>query len=223
VALKGQLLERSVIVPVGSACMDGIYLRGSGVPLLLASPLPGWGGSMATPVLNELAYAAAHAKCSSLRLNYTGVGASEGDPPGSVGEAAEQLAQGVSFLTESADRAQVGVGGYLTGCFAALELARRDRRVDRVLLVAPTWEQIPEATLAGVACPILVVAASDEPGFDLALEEARVADARSARLEVLPLTRAFRRGLPSVARLVPPFLGADPPHADEIRPRVRLF
>ncbi len=69
-ALRGQLLERSVVIPCEGDCLDGIYLRGDLGALLVVSPLPDEGGSMASPVSNELAYAAARSGCASLRLDY---------------------------------------------------------------------------------------------------------------------------------------------------------
>ena len=93
-ALRGQLLERSVVIPCEGDCLDGIYLRGSLAGLLIAAPLPDEGGSMASPVSNELAYAAARSECASLRLDYRGVGGSEGSPPESLEDAASAHRRG---------------------------------------------------------------------------------------------------------------------------------
>jgi len=224
---KGQLLERPVVIPSAGLCLDGIYLRGAGAtPLLVASPLPGSGGSMASPIGNELAYAASHAGCASLRLDYAGVGASEGEPPEDVAGAAANLALGLDFLLETTRAEAAAAAGIGSGAFAALELARADERIDRLILVAPPWAEAPAGQLlpAELARPTLLVAAGDEPGFDYALEEERAA-ALHVRLEVLRATRSFREALAELARLVPPFLGAErPERPDELGGgRGRLF
>lgn len=214
---KGQLLERPVVIPREGACLDGIYLRGAGAtPLLVASPLPGSGGSMASPINNELAYAASHAGCASLRLDYAGVGASEGEPPRDPAAAAADLALGLDFLLETTGAAAAAVAGIGSGAFAALELARRDERIDRLILVAPPWTEAAPGQLLPLelARPTLLVAAGEEPDFDFALEEERSA-ALHVRLEVLPATRTFRAALAELARLVPPFLGAERPERPE--------
>ena len=76
---RGQLLERPVVIPMGELCLDGIYLRGDAPGLLVAAPTPGRGGSMVSPVCSELSYAAAYSGAASLRVDYRGVGGSEGE------------------------------------------------------------------------------------------------------------------------------------------------
>ena len=226
-ALKGQLLERLVVIPCGGPCLDGIYLRGDQGALLIASPLPSLeAGSMATPVSNELAYAAARSGCASLRLDYLGVGASEGEPPDGIEAAAAQLGEGLSFLLETAGLARCAVASYRSGAWAALALAQRDRRVDRLLLIAPDLTQPPPGapTLSEVRAPILIVAAGDEPGFDAGAARELVEVTPHARIEVWATGAHFRSELVRLARLVPPFLGVvDSQAKDEGRRRGKLF
>jgi len=210
VVTRGQLLERPVIVPAGGVCLDGIYLRGGAPGLLVASPLPAHGGSMASPIGAELAYAAAYVGCASLRLDYRGVGASEGEPSSELATAVEDLAQGLEFLRESCRGEFVAVAGYHTGCWSALALAAASPRVDRLLLVAPERLGEPEGLPAydRVDAPVLVVLPGADPGLDLALETERADAAPNARIELLAgATRTFREALAALHRLVPPFLG----------------
>jgi len=230
VALRGQLLERSVVIPCEGDCLDGIYLRGTLGALLVASPLPDEGGSMASPVSNELAYAAARSECASLRLDYRGVGGSEGEPPETLADAARDLREGVSFLCESAGVPRVAVASYGSGAWAALQLASEDRRVDRLLLVAPDLQNRPPETpsLRYVDLPTLVVAAGDEPSFELGAFVTFVDEAPNAKLEVFAERRHFRGQLVRLARMVPPWLGVvdrerDPERDEGGRRRGRLF
>lgn len=226
-AVKGQLLERPVVIPHGGLCLDGIYLRGEEGALLIASPLPGVeGGSMASPVSNELAYAAARSGCASLRLDYLGVGASEGEAPSDVAAAADQLSEGLSFLLETTDRGRAALASYRSGAWAALELARRDRRVDRLLLIAPELSAPPPGAprLEDVAVSILIVTAGDDPDYPASLTRELVGRAPGTRLEVWACASHFRSELVRLARLVPPFLGVTDRQAkDEGRAPGRLF
>lgn len=228
-ALRGQLLERSVVIPCQGECLDGIYLRGTLAALLIAAPLPDEGGSMASPLSNELAYAAARSKCASLRLDYRGVGGSEGSPPETLAEAAAGLKEGVSFLAESVDLPRVAVASHGSGAWAALQLASEDRRVDRLLLIAPDLRNRPPETpeLRSLEIPILIVAAGDEPGFELGSYMTWVEAAPNAKLEVFSERRHLRSELVRLARLVPPWLGVEDlerdPDRHEGRRRGKLF
>lgn len=209
-----------MIPTADGACLDGIFLRGAAPALLVASPLPSSGGSMANPVGNELAYAAAHSGRASLRLDYRGVGASEGAVSDDLAELAGDLRLGAEFVLESATRGRLeepalALGAYGTGAWAALALAFADPRVDRLVLVAPppAAEEPPPGVpgYADVGVPVLVVQPADDPTLDLGLERERVEVARGARLELVPgETRALREGLGRLYRLLPPFLGAAP-------------
>jgi alpha/beta superfamily hydrolase len=213
VATEGQLLERAVVIPVGDVCLDGIYLRGGGPGLLIASALPGAGGSMAGPVAGELAYAAAFAGAASLRVDYRGVGGSEGEPATEVAPLVDDLREGVSFLCESTRSEGVVVAGLYSGAWAALALAREDPRVELVLLVCPRGSEAPDGAPAygDVSVPVSVVLPGADPDLDLGAETGLVDAAMNARMYLIPnVGRHFREGLRALADLVPPLLGRNP-------------
>ncbi|MCO5171870.1 MAG: alpha/beta hydrolase [Planctomycetes bacterium] len=225
---KGQLLERPVVIPGGEWCLDGIYLRGQAPGLLLASPLPGSGGSMANPLTNELAYAAAHAGRASLRMDYRGVAGSEGQPSDDLDAAVADLRLGLDFLLESTGAPRAAIAGVSTGCWAALAAAVADPRIDRVLLVAPPRRQGPPPgtpDYAALGRPLLVVVGELDPAADPAAELSLTAGGAHGRLKVLPgATAGLREALTDLAHLVAPFLGAERRHTDEDpRPRGKLF
>lgn len=212
-ATEGQLLERGVVIPVGDVCLDGIYLRGGGPGLLIASAIPGAGGSMAGPVAGELAYAAAFAGAASLRVDYRGVGGSEGEPSTDLDSQVADLKEGVSFLCESTRSEGAVVAGLYSGAWAALALAKADPRVELVLLICPRVGDAPEGAPAyqDLEVPVCVVQAGDDPELDLALETGLVDAAKNARMYLIPnVGRHFREGLKHLADLVPPLLGRDP-------------
>lgn len=210
---KGQLIERPVIVPTERGCLDGIYLRGDELPpLVIASPHPRLGGSMTSPVVNELAYAAARAGRASLRLDYRGVGASEGVLSDDLRDAAADVRAGIDHVLETTRAETIAIAGYSFGAWVALLVAKEDPRIDRVMVVSP-----PRAALevdgipsyADVEKPVIVVLGTEDELGSVAREQVLVAASRTARLHLLPGgNHALRAALVDLARLVPPFLGA---------------
>jgi alpha/beta superfamily hydrolase len=209
---KGQLLERPVIIPHAGSCMDGIFLRGEKVPpVLVASPHPELGGSMHSPVANEVAYAAARAGFASLRFDYRGVGASEGEVSGDPELAVGDLRAALDHLVESTNAPRVALAGYSFGAWVALLAAARDPRVDRLLLVAP-----PRAAFAGVpdyesvSIPVTVVVGDKDPIASPA-EEKTLADKANPRVRLVVLREAdhsLRSGLVELCRATERWLGA---------------
>ena len=182
----GQLLERPVLILAGEVCLDGIYLRGDGPGLLVASPLPGSGGSMTNPVGCELAYAAAYAGAASLRLDYQGVGASEGDQSDVLDALTSDLRAGLTFLVESArgePSAGAVVAGLYSGAAAALRLAGEDERVSGLLLLCPDYAALQQPpAYADLQVPVVEIQAGDDPLFNMGEVTERVDAARNARL-----------------------------------------
>src|SRR5581483_6072513 len=101
-------------------------------PLLVGSPHPKLGGSMQNGVVNELAYAAARCGRASLRFDYEGVGASEGEVSDDPERAAKDMKDALDHLLETTSAPTAAVAGYSFGCLPALLLAARDPRVDRL-------------------------------------------------------------------------------------------
>ena len=150
--------------------LEGVFQAGAGhvaCGVLLAPPHPLYGGSLESPVLSELAWAAAQAGCASLRFNWRGIGASAGTPSGETQDADADYGSALEHLAETVSGPLVA-GGYSFGAAAALRAARAGR-VERLLLVAP-----PPALVAPAA-----IAASGQPALVLVGEYDRIAPARA--------------------------------------------
>jgi len=210
----GQLLERPVLIPRPTPegrpiCLDGIYLRGAGPGLVVVPPLAGHGGNMHSPVINELAYSAAYGGLASLRFDFRGVGASEGEPSDDAEVALADAAAAVEFLQESTGSQELAVAGYGSGAWVALQLAST-LPVSRVLLVCPLD---PPAEVTPVEAPVLLVQASGELG-NVAVQRplADLLEPLAPLREVIDAEgRALREGLGHLARITRRFLGAEPP------------
>ena len=76
--------------PAEDGSLEGIFIAGaagSDLGAVVAPPHPLFGGSIESPVLNEIAYACTKAGIASLRFNWRGVGASTGVPSGDLADA----------------------------------------------------------------------------------------------------------------------------------------
>lgn len=134
--------ERMVAIPrpgAEGASLEGIFVRGapgneSGA--IVAPPHPLYGGSMESPVVNELAWACARCGMASLRFNWRGVGASSGAASGEAEDAAQDVAAARAHM-EATVPGPLVMAGYSFGAAAALQAAAGSSRVERLVLVAP--------------------------------------------------------------------------------------
>lgn len=193
-----------MVVPGGPAPIEGLFHRGARrPPLLIAPPHPG-AGSMESPIVAELAWAATRAGHPTLRLNYPGVGASGGAFSSEAALDATRLAAEHLALTTGAEA--VALAGLGFGAEVVVQLAAERVRAGLgpplVVLVAPQVG-IDLAGLRGAGVELLFVVAE---GDDAARREAlrgRAAELRDGRLAVIPgADPAFVRGLVELGRVV---------------------
>jgi alpha/beta superfamily hydrolase len=133
--------ERSVPIQVagGGPALEGLYVAVADPEAggaVIAPPHPLYGGSMDSPVLNELAHACDRAGIASLRFNWRGVGASAGDPSGEADDADADYGAGLEQIRETVPGPLVACG-YSFGAATAVRCAAREPRVTRRVLVAP--------------------------------------------------------------------------------------
>lgn len=222
--LKGQFLERSVVVRSGAFSLDGLFHRGTREPpCLIASPHPALGGSMVAPVVAELAWALTRAGHPTLRFDYRGVGSSQGKSrlaAGSLEKGGERLGQ-TALEDERADlfaaaeqlRASAGRSapspqegicavGYSFGAAVVLSAAQ-DPRIASIILVAPPTALFDFSALLLVQKPVLVLCAHQ----DSLCERSALPLGPGAHLEVIAHSdHWFRRGLTEVGRAAAAFL-----------------
>jgi alpha/beta superfamily hydrolase len=207
-------IEKMVTIPGqgGGPTLDGIFLpaeregpRDGGA--VVAPPHPLYGGSMENPVVCELAYACARAGLPSLRFNWRGVGASEGEATGEAEAADADAVAALEHMAETAPGPLVACG-YSFGALAMARAARAQPRVRRLVLVAPPPPLAAAGLLAGFGGPVLaLVGARDRLAPPEAVERL-LAPARDARLVVLPeADHFFADGLAALGRAVREFLG----------------
>lgn len=187
------------------ASLEAIYVAaGPDAPkgAVVAPPHPLYGGSLESPVVNELAYACFKQGLDSLRFNWRGVGASSGEPSGEADDADEDYAAALDQLAETVPGKLVACG-YSFGAAAAVRVAARHPRVDRLILVAPPPALISPETIIATGKRVLAIAGGlDDLAPPSALETA-FSGAAQVELIVLPETdHFFARGLAELGRCV---------------------
>ena len=194
--------------------LEGIFQAGgAGSPhgAVIAPPHPLYGGSMDSPVVNEIAFASVRAGVAAVRFNWRGVGASSGVASGEARDADADYAAALAHVAETVP-GKVVACGYSFGAAAALRAARLHPRIGRVLLVAPPSPLLERGALRDLGRPTLVLTGSDDrlaPAAGLAAELEGVAH---ARLEVVKgADHFFVAGLAELSRLAQRWLSATNP------------
>jgi alpha/beta superfamily hydrolase len=184
--------------------LEGVFQAGhAGNPYgsVIAPPHPLYGGSMDSPVVNEVAWASARAGIAAVRFNWRGVGASAGVASGEARDADADYAAALAYVAETVP-GKVVACGYSFGAAAALRAARLHPRIGRVLLVAPPAPLLERGALRELGRPTLVVTGADDR---LAPPEALAAELEAlpnARLEVIPeADHFFMAGLAELSRI----------------------
>lgn len=172
--------------------MEGLYHRGAlRPPLLVLPPVPHEGGGMDHVVAAELAFASASSGHQSLRFNYRGVGASQGQRSSGTALYDDALAA-LELCEENAQGAQVFVASI--GSSDAVAVALCEKVPTRVCGLAFINPSITPTSLAAVTHP-----------WHAIVPQAELTEAwrNAAQVSVVPgADKSFQRHLPLVGKLV---------------------
>ena len=149
---------------------DGLLLEGRGyfppsasTAVVLCHPHPLYGGTLNNAIVVSVAkklLEQAPTSVAWLRLNYRGVGRSEGRYDAATREVLDVLAA-LTEIRYRSPKAKVGVMGYSFGAGVAYRAAVRDGGVDRICLVAPTLRMMRDQT-ADYRGPVQIIAAAND-------------------------------------------------------------
>jgi alpha/beta superfamily hydrolase len=149
---------------------DGLLIEGRGYfpegaerCIALCHPHPLYGGTFNNAIVISVAKRLREqgaGKAGWLRLNYRGVGRSEGRYDAAIREVLDVLAA-FHEIRYRLPQTTVAVMGYSFGAGVAYRAAVRDGRVDRVCLVAPTLRMMREQ-MGEYTGPVKIVAASND-------------------------------------------------------------
>ena len=204
--------ERAVAIPLagGPEALEGIHVAGAGPDAggaVIAAPHPLYGGSMDSPVVNELAWACRQCGLASLRFNWRGVGASAGRPSGAAADADADYASALEHLGRTHGGALVACG-YSFGAAAALRAAAREPRVERLVLVSPPPALLDADGLGAFGGPVLILTGARDALAPPAELAALAASHPAARLVEIPeADHFFGAGLAEISRETARWLG----------------
>jgi alpha/beta superfamily hydrolase len=205
--------ERMIAIPLRApeeGALEGIFQSGGPgagpCGSVIAPPHPLYGGSMDSPVVNEIAWASARAGIAAVRFNWRGVGASSGVASGDTRDADADYAAALAHVAATVP-GKVVACGYSFGAAAALRAAQVHPRIGRVLLVAPPASLIERGALRALERPTLVLTGSDDRLAPAATLGAELEEAPQARLEVVKgADHFFVSGLAELSRLAQSWL-----------------
>ncbi len=196
---QGQFVERPALIPVGDLVLDGLAHRGNARPPLLIIPPPPQQGTMDHPVLAEVAWATARASFPTLRFNFRGVGASQGQR----GEDADRVADAEAALraleenTGAAIAAVVSFGG---AAATSVSLCSLHPSIAGLCFINPAGLVLSDLSRLGV--PLLAIVGEQDTSLSHAALVAAISEA-GGRMEIIPGADAsFRRSLREVGKAV---------------------
>ncbi len=134
---------------------------------VVCHPHPLYGGTMQNKVVHTAARAMQEAGAATVRFNFRGVGASEGQHDHGVGELADALAV-IEWTRRQFDCEALWLGGFSFGAATALQAAARGARPARLVTIAPPVGRIITDPLPRPDCPWLIVQGDEDELIDIA-------------------------------------------------------
>ena len=199
VVTQGQFFERPAIIPVGDSALDGLSTSGDARPPLLIIPPPPERGSMDHSVLAELAWAASRASFPTLRFNFRGVGASQGER----GDESQRLADAeaaLRLLEENTGVASAVVASFGASAPTIVALSKLHPGIAGLCFIGP--EALEFAELARAGTPLLAVIGEKDASAPQAALAAAIREA-GGQMEIIPGADAnFQSKLPDVGSSV---------------------
>ena len=104
--------------------------------VVFAHPHPLQGGTMHTKGVYRATKTLASLGCAVLRINFRGVGASEGAFDNAVGEL-DDMRAGLDFMAARFPQLELWTAGFSFGAYVALTVGALDERVVRLIGIAP--------------------------------------------------------------------------------------
>ncbi|MBW2172535.1 MAG: alpha/beta fold hydrolase [Deltaproteobacteria bacterium] len=144
---SGMLKEERVKFPGPAGLLEGLLGNESAIQngvVVALHPHPQFGGSMNNNVVETIVRAGQGCGLATLRFNFRGVGRSEGDFSGGMGEQ-DDIRAALDFLERGFDVGTRVLTGYSFGAVVALAYCHRQgHRADHLLLISPPPSLMPE-------------------------------------------------------------------------------
>ena len=190
--------ETQVSFRSGDLTLEGLLANpGGGAPAaVVCHPHPMYGGSMQNNVVEAMLAALWDAGYATLRFNFRGVGASEGEHEGGPGEVDDAVAAMTFLLAQPGVRKEgAAMTGYSFGAMVALSAGYERAEIARIVAVALPLAMADARIPDGASKRVLLVSGDHDsysPVAGLQALKSKIGD--SARLEIIAGTDHFFGG-----------------------------
>jgi uncharacterized protein len=173
----------------GDLTLEGLLAnpRANAPAAVVCHPHPLYGGSMYNNVVDAILAAMWQAGFATLRFNFRGVGASEGEHDGGPGEVDDAAAAMTYLLAQPGVRKEGAVmAGYSFGAMVAVSVGYERAEIARIVAVALPLAMADARIPEGATKPVLLVSGdrdSYSPVAGLQALKSKIGD--SARLEIV--------------------------------------
>jgi alpha/beta superfamily hydrolase len=185
--------EKQVTFRSGDLTLEGLLASGDNEApaVVVCHPHPMYGGSMFNNVVDAILAAMWQLGYATLRFNFRGVGASEGEHDGGRGELDDAVAA-MTYLRSQPGVAKSGVrngavmAGYSFGAMVAVGAGYEHADVSQIVAVALPLSLTEARVPAGASKPLLLVSGDHDSYSPVAgLTALREKIGKSARLEII--------------------------------------
>jgi uncharacterized protein len=181
--------EVQVTFRSGELTLEGLLANpgGNARAAVICHPHPMYGGSMFNNVVEAMLAAMWQSGYATLRFNFRGVGASEGEHDGGPGEV-DDAAAAMAYLLEQPGVRREGaiMAGYSFGAMVALSAGYERAEAARIVAVALPLAMTDARIPAGASKPVIMVSGdrdSYSPVAGLSALKTKIGEA--ARLEII--------------------------------------
>jgi len=208
--LSGQFLERATLIGSAGSQLEGLWHRGEAQPaLLICPPHPLHGSSMDSPVCAELAFAVSHKGHATLRFNYRGAGASQGELNADLNLCVADAQAALELLSCNVAHGELALVGYDFGAQVALELAKRSRALTAVALIAPSTTGCDLRELGKLTARGLIVVGEHDESCDRHALASLCQESGDELVVIAEADHVFSRGLTALGRAIVQFVSGE--------------
>ncbi len=180
--------EESVKIPSGELRLEGLLAKPTGAGVhgaVVCHPHPLYGGSMHNNVVEAILEALWKRGYATLRFNFRGVGASEGEHSGGVGEADDAKAALKFLLAQPGITGDTAImAGYSFGAAVAMRAGAESKDVSTIAAIALPVGMSDFSSAAGSGKKI-VLAAGDHDSYCPKRAITALAESSGAKLKII--------------------------------------
>ena len=157
-------MEEKVIIQAEGLKLEGLLMKGRNAKgVIVTHPHPLYGGDMYNSVVASAIRVGQQSGYTTLRFNFRGVGASQGQHANGFGEQ-DDVKAAISYITAMGLQA-VDLVGYSFGAWVNAHLACQMADIDRMVMISPPVAFMPFSEALALPCLSCVIAGGrDEIG-----------------------------------------------------------